>query len=110
MSGRVATREALALVGPFMLWGLGFILLYAGHGTACSIGAEREPARLVLAGLFLLTAAAHGWLCWWLWQRLGAAPEGPLRFVRLAGFTLSVAALVTTLWTGSPVLLLSICR
>ena len=105
--------EMLGLVNPFLLWGLGFVLLYAAHGLACDIGVRPGHydglTRLVLAGMLAVLVAAHVWLSFRYWQRLKMGGNEPLRFLRLAAFVVSVAALGTSLWTGTPVLYLSIC-
>ena len=106
-------REMLGLVAPFLLWGLGFVLLYAAHGLACGIGVRPGHydglTRLVLAGLLAALLAAHGWMTWRYWQRLRTGAGGGAAFLRRCALALSIAALGTTLWTGTPVLFLRIC-
>lgn len=104
------TAEALGLLAGFLLWGLAFVTLYAVHGFACSTGMQDSVTRTALIALFLGFVAAHIWLAWHYWLRLRPALEPPLALVRLISFVLALAALATTVWTGSPVLLLSICR
>lgn len=105
--------EPLGLVAGFLLWGLAFVTLYGGHGFACGVGVTAGhhdgTTRIALVIAFLLFVAAHAALAWWFWKRLGRAEDRPLRFVRFASFVLAVAALVATLWTLGPPLLLSIC-
>lgn len=105
--------EALGLVAPFLLWGLGFALLYAGHGLACGVGVRPghfdDETRLALSGLFIVFVIAHCCLSWWFWRRWRTTDGPRLRFVRHASFLLAVGATATTFWTGLPVLTLSIC-
>lgn len=103
-----AARGGLLLVFPFLLWGLGFIALYAAHGLACATGWS-GGVRLILCAIFALLLLAHAWLSWVYWRRLRKAEASSQRFVRLTGFALSLAALASSIWTGSPVLFLSIC-
>jgi hypothetical protein len=106
-------REALGLVVPFLLWGLGFVLLYAGHGLACALGVRPgfhdDTARSILTGLFLVVLAAQAWLAWLSWRRWRRRDIASLAFVRLISTILAVAALFATVWTGFPVLTLRIC-
>jgi hypothetical protein len=106
-------KEPLGLVAPFALWALAFVLLYAGHGLACGIGVRPGhfdlETRWALTALLVTFLVAHGGLAWWFWRRLRVAEEPPLQFIRRAAFTLAVAAMATTFWTGLPVLTLSIC-
>lgn len=102
-------REALGLVAGFGLWALGFSLLYGAHGLICSLALPASAGRPILVSLFALHVAAQAALAWRLRRRLaGAAPE--TRFVRLASFALAIAAAAASVWTGAPVLALSLCR
>ena len=105
--------DLLGLVAPFLLWGLGFALLYAGHGLACGLGLDRDwgaaGIRAALSALYALFLGAHAALAYWFWRRWRSGGAPALRFVRLASLVLAVAAIATTAWTGLPVLILSIC-
>ncbi|HVM38789.1 MAG TPA: hypothetical protein VM265_10450 [Sphingomicrobium sp.] len=105
--------EALALVAPFALWGLAFALLYAGHGLACGVGVRPGNhdglTRLLLALLLLVFLGLHAWLAWLFLRRWRRGSEGAVGFIRLAAWVLGVAAFATTVWTGAPVLFLTIC-
>lgn len=110
---RSQARETLGLVVPFAVWALGFILLYGGHGLACSVGVRSgeyaAAARLALGALLAIILAAHGWIVGRYVQRLRKQAGEARYFVYLASVVLAVAALGGSMWTGLPVLFLSIC-
>lgn len=113
MNRTSAYREIAGLLAGFTLWAAAFVALYAGHGYACSVGAgEAAPAaaRPLLIGTLVLFIVAHAALAAWLWQRFRAgADTKAVRQTRLWSFVLAMAALPATLWTGLPVLTLSLC-
>lgn len=113
MSARPNNAELLGLVAPFLLWGLAFVVLYAGHGLVCGLGLDAGGGaggvRAALSALLIFFLAAHGWLAWWFWKRWRSGDTPPLRFIRLVSFILAVGAATTTAWTGFPVLVLNIC-
>ncbi|HVL78812.1 MAG TPA: hypothetical protein VM346_05940 [Sphingomicrobium sp.] len=111
MTGPRTNIEAIGLVAGFGLWSLAFVALYAVHGYACGSGAPPgDPtARAAMVALFAAFLVAHGWLAWWFARRWKQSGEGPVRFIRLASLVLAIAAAGTTIWTGLPVLTLSIC-
>lgn len=105
--------EALGLVAGFGIWSLGFVLLYGAHGLACGLGVRPgEGDGITRAALILIYAAhiaAHLGLIRWFDRRRRKADPGPVRLIRTAALTLAVASLGATIWTGFPVLTLSIC-
>jgi hypothetical protein len=109
---RPTNREASGLVAGFALWSLAFVVLYGGHGFACSIdvrpGAGASLARWLLIGAWAALIVAHLALVAWFARRLRGA-EGSVLFVRRVSLVLAVAALGATLWTGLPVATLSLC-
>lgn len=110
MKGAPTNREAAGLIAGFALWSLGFAGSYGLHGLFC--GADMTGghggARMMLLGLYGLILMAEAGLIVWMLRRWRAAPRA-LHFVRGASLALAVAALVTTLWTGIPVLSLRLC-
>jgi len=111
MSAARTNAEALGLVAGFGLWSLAFVTLYGVHGYACGSGAGPGDTivRIVLIALLGAFLAAHAWLAGLLARRWKRSGEGPVRFIRLASLVLAIAAAGTTIWTGIPVLTLSIC-
>lgn len=112
MSMRGANADLLGLIAPFLLWGLAFVVLYAGHGVACGLELYQEGAvtvRAALSMLLVLFLAANAWLAQWFWNRWRSGDTPQQRFVRFASFVLAIGAVATTAWTGVPVLVLSIC-
>lgn len=122
-SGR---RSGLLLLGGFAVWGSAFVALYGGVSLGCAWGWDEEPLGpfSLLRGVLLLILAVHllvlALLLWWCWRsvapgsgqgvRGGPSPwPSPWRFLGLASLAATGAALVATLWTGLPVLGLSVC-
>lgn len=110
MTSRTTSYEAAGLVAGFALWSLGFAALYGAHGLTCAadIPWGRPVSRAVLIGIWAIMIAAHLALIAWFFRRLRAAMRAT-RFIRTASLLLAVAALGTTIWTGVPVVSLSLC-
>lgn len=118
-SGR---RSGLLLLGGFAVWGSAFVALYGGVSLGCAWGWDEEPLGpfSLLRGVLLLILAVHllvlALLLRWCWRSVapgsGRGVRGepsPSRFLGLASLAATGAALVATLWTGLPVLGLSVC-
>lgn len=105
-------REIGGLLAGFTLWGAAFVVLYAAHGYACSSATGGLPpaiARPLLVGTLVLFVAAHLALAIWLLRRWRSSNSDTTRQLRLWAFVLGVGAALTTVWTGLPVLTLSLC-
>ena len=113
MTGRSRDAELFGLLAPFLLTGLAFVVLYAGHGLACGLGLPASAGaggiRVALAALLVMFLVVHAWLAWWFWRRWRSGKTPPLSFLRLASLVLAVSAGAATAWIGFPVLVLSIC-
>jgi hypothetical protein len=113
MSPAPAYRDIGGLLAGFALWAAGFVFLYAGHGYACSSltgGAPPAVTRPLLVGTLVLFVAAHLALAVWLLRRWRSARSGgSVRQLRLWAFILAAGATAATVWTGLPVLALSLC-
>lgn len=113
MMERSQAKEVLGLVVPFVVWALGFVLLYGGHGLACAVGVRTGDyaaiTRIALGVLLAIVLVAQGWVAYRYALRLRMWRDEPRYFIRLASLVLAVAALVGSLWTGAPVLFLHIC-
>ncbi len=111
MSVPRTNAEALGLIAGFGLWSLAFVVMYGIHGYACGPSAAPGHAivRVALVASLGAFLGAHAWLVWWFARRWKQSEEGPVRFIRFASLVLAIAAAATTLWTGIPVLTLSIC-
>lgn len=113
MKKRAGNAEALGLVIPFLLWGAGFVLLYAAHGFACGVGVRPGhydgATRAALASMYLGLLAGHAVVAWKYWQRWRGSDKAQLRFVRLVSLALAVAGFAASMWTGFPAVSLSIC-
>lgn len=92
-----ARRLVLANLG-LILWAVGFSALYGLSALACVYGWP----RILLVAVWLGFLAANAWV---LWRALGAAP--PLRFLTRAT---ALAGFVALLWTGGPVVSVSLCQ
>ncbi|WP_290685478.1 MULTISPECIES: hypothetical protein [unclassified Haematobacter] len=94
-----------ALVGPFVIWSIAFVLLYGTHATGCALGWEGRVflttslLRAVLAGILALTFAA-------LFLLRPAGGEEPLARVARLMF---IAALVATVFCFWAVFVLPLC-
>lgn len=105
--------ETLGLFVPFVVWALGFVLLYGGHGLACVLGvrtgANATLTRACLAVLLLIILAAQAWIIHRYVRRLRQPSGEPYRFIRLTSAIVAVAAMAASIWTGLPVLFLRVC-
>ncbi|TRO90546.1 hypothetical protein FKB34_14200 [Glycocaulis profundi] len=112
----VSGLHLIWLVAGFSVWASGFILLYGLHALGCRWGWEEAAFlggisvnRAVLIGVYLAHIAAGAAL----WLPLHAAAkrwpgEGGV-FLKSASVLLTVAAVVSTIWIGAPVLFLAAC-
>lgn len=118
MSGvwrRVRGPDLLWLVAGFTVWAAGFSALYGLHAVGCRAGWEEAA----LAGLsanrivLLVTYIGHvalGAALWFPLDRMARRWEGPsAETLRRAAIMVTIAAVVSTLWTGAPVLFLETC-
>lgn len=93
-------RAVSGLIG----WALSFSLIYALQGLVCSPRFAPFAAREILIGTWLLCLAALGWLAFLL------RPSTPRpSLADWLGFVLAVTGLVSTLFTGFPVLFATTC-
>lgn len=111
-----APSAMLWFVAGFGIWGLCFALLYAAQATGCEWGWHEVPVgpvtlqRLLLGAILLAHAAALAVvlaIALRSWQR--GRENGAGGFIRTSAVTLSLAALVATIWTGLPAVVLPPC-
>ena len=111
MIGRpVAHRRLWWLGAGFAVWCSALVVLYAMHSIGCIFAWSTDPLRMGLVFVFIAHLAVIGWM----WRMLATASPGP--DVELSGaFVHSVviwtllAALVATVLTFGPPLLLTAC-
>ena len=113
MAARTGARSLLWLLAGFTVWSSAFLSLYILHALGCEWGwnaSDLARGRLLRAVL-LGTWALHGGLLVALtlaaWRRR-TSRDAP-RHVFAIAFGLCVAALVSTVWIGLPVLALPLC-
>lgn len=112
---RVRGPDLIWLVAGFTLWGAGFSALYGLHAVGCRAGWEEAAFaglsvnRIVL----LLTYIGHvalGAALWFPLDRIARRWQGPSAdTVRRVAIMVTIAAVISTLWTGAPVLFLETC-
>ncbi|UZK67055.1 hypothetical protein [Sphingomonas sp. M1-B02] len=99
-------RAVAGLIG----WAAAFSMLYAVQGFSCARGWGDEPllgisaARLLLILVYMAWVGALGWLCWYFRPHTN-------RTDLLASLALinAVIGLVSTVYTGMPVLATTTC-
>lgn len=107
--------DLIWLVAGFTLWGAGFSALYGLHAIGCRAGWEETmlgplSANRIVLIITYLAHAALGAALYLPLARLAARWEGPAAgMLHRAAAILTVAAVISTLWTGAPVLLLEAC-
>ncbi|MEM7566141.1 MAG: hypothetical protein AAF321_02820 [Pseudomonadota bacterium] len=117
MIGRGGPASLLWLLAGFTIWSAAFLGLYIVHALGCEWGWQGR----VLAGLCLLRLAlivvwvAHLALALVVLRlavhaRQVEGPSDTPRLVFTAGFGLAIAALLSTFWTGLPIVALPLCR
>lgn len=113
---RVRGPDLYWLIAGFTLWAIGFCALYGVHAIGCRAGWEEVAYagislnRTVLIAVYITHIALGAALYWPLrrvasrWQ--GASAEPLTRICVIV----TVAATLSTLWIGAPVLFLDACR
>lgn len=100
----------LRAVGGLIAWAVAFTMLYAVQGLSCALGWDGvqalgiSAARLLLVATYIGWLAALAWLCWYLRPRPGRA-----ELLQRLGLICAVIGLVSTLYTGFPVLATTVC-
>lgn len=111
MSARPAPpRRLWWLVVGFGVWCSALVFLYALHAIGCAFAWPTGIIRLLLAVLLL----AHLALIGWLWREISARTPEPAHgetgaFLHVVGLWTLAAAVVATVATFAPPLLLSAC-
>lgn len=102
-------RWLLGTTGGLLVWASSFVVLYGGHALGCEAGWQ---ARLLAGTSGLTVALAAAWavhllalaaLLWWVMRWPATGLLAPL------SRTLTMVAIVATVWTGWPVLALPPC-
>lgn len=96
----------IRLALPLTVWLAAFSAVYGLNGWLCTTGLGDATARALLAAAVLLAVAGQGGLILWLGRADWRAAGPTLRGVAL---TLAVVALIGTLWTMLPGLMLTRC-
>lgn len=108
----------IAVVAGFIVWASAFSTVYALFSLGCAYGWETpRPFGLPLwhaatAAGWLVHIIAHAALIAWTVRRFRARPATEpdnRRFLQVSAVAIAVLGLVTTLWTGAPIVLLSTC-
>jgi hypothetical protein len=112
MNGRpLSPRRLWWLAVGFTIWCLALVILYALHAIGCAFGWPSGPLRVSLMIVLVLHLVAIGWL----WRYRAAAvnrdpgPERISTFLHIVVIWTLIAALVATVITFAPALLLSTC-
>ncbi len=86
-----------------IVWAAMFSLLYAVEGLGCANGWGSGVLRGVLVAIWLSAVVGLGWLSWRWWPSRGDT------LVEWMAGIISIVGLVSVLWTGLPVAILSAC-
>ena len=101
----------LWLAAGFIVWWSALAILYAVQAIGCAFAVSVGPLRLVLVFLLFAHLAVIGWM----WRRLARADLGPDfgrtgAFLSRAAIWSTIAAFVTTVFTLSATMMLTLCR
>lgn len=112
----------LLLIAGFIIWAIGHAALYGMLSIGCAAGwwqvalGPLSVQRLMLLAIWAVHVAAIAYLLAWLWRGYraekaqGPGPIAPTgRFLWLATIASTVAALISMVWTGLPILAASPC-
>lgn len=100
----------LRAISGLILWAMAFSSLYALQGLACAQGWDNvayagvSAARLGLVLLYAGWTGASLWLCWHSYPR--AAHRD---FLARLAFACAVIGLLSTIYTGAPVVATTVC-
>jgi hypothetical protein len=106
----VPPRRLWWLAGGFGVWCSALIVLYALHAIGCAYAWPTSTLRVSLAAVFF----AHLVVVGWMWRNFAKATPDPSfgptgRFLHTAIVWTTIAAVVATILTFGPPLLLSTC-
>lgn len=100
----------LRSVAGLILWAVAFSAIYGLQGLSCAFGwdaielAGSSVARIILIATYAVSVAVIAWLCWRL--RPGS---NTMSFLGTLAFASAIIGLISTIYTGMPVLALTIC-
>jgi len=106
----LAPRRLWWLAVGFTIWCVALAVLYALHAIGCAFGWSGGPLRVSLALVLLVHLVAIGWL--WRYRAAAVRDPGPERistFMHTVVVWTLIAALVATLISFAPALLLTTC-
>ena len=110
-----APPALLWFVAGFVVWSIAFVALYAVQALGCEWGWHLRDVgpvsqqHLVLGAIFAGHVAVIALLSLIAWRWWSGNGNGARGFIRIAAVALSVSALVATIWTGLPAVVLSAC-
>lgn len=84
-------------------WAAIFSLLYAVEGMGCANGWDAGVLRAALVAIWLTGVAGLAWLVWRWWPERGGA------LVEWMAGVIAIVGLISTIWTGFAVTILSAC-
>lgn len=86
-----------------IVWAAVFSLLYAVEGAGCANGWDAGVLRGALVAIWLAGIGGLAWLSWRWWPARGDA------LVEWMTGVIAIVGLISTVWTGFPVAILSAC-
>jgi hypothetical protein len=103
--------DILRIAGPLTVWLAAFSAVYGLEGLVCSqrwaeAGLSPAAGRAALVGAWAVAALLQLALLLALRSQRFASPSG---FVQGVGLSLSLVALLATIWTMMPVATVSLC-
>lgn len=110
-----APPALLWFVAGFIVWSIAFVALYAVQALGCEWGWHLRDVgpvskqHLVLGAIFAGHVAVIVLLSLIAWRWWSGNGNGASGFIRIAAVALSVSALVATIWTGLPAVVLTAC-
>lgn len=104
-------RWFLPIAAPMLPWAAHFVVVYSLQGLACARGWPEAGARLALVGATVVALLVLSWIGMRAWRCHRAAREraGEALMAWLV-LALTALALVATLFTSLPILLLTPCE
>jgi hypothetical protein len=104
----IPSRRLWWLVAAFGIWGSAHILIYTLHAVGCEFAWPAVTLRVI----FAVVITTHVGALVWMWFRINAMPDKNSRFgsfLHAVVIWSIVAAIVATIFSFGPALILTTC-
>lgn len=103
--------ELLRAISGLIGWALAFSTLYAVQGLSCALGWDETrlvgigASRIILIGIYTAWVLLLAWLCWHFRPQRRSN-----ELMAWLAFACAIVGLVSTIYTGLPVLIATACN